>query len=359
MRSSGAHYHRGSRGIERECARCGRHLTVCGHDEIKTHMLEREETIRSRTPASVMQEIWGILITFNLIRREMVNIAKQADVPPTRISFVTAMRFIRLRARSDRQRAPRARDGRAPLATRLAAALSLATIAFGCGSESSAPSLAAPSGDEVMSNLTSGQATHAVDEFDDNGLHVLSLSYSQDDQNSIGSYFTEWFGTVVNDADSVRCPSLARMTTTYRDGTVYESIGTTRAASFLRDLDSGEPVTTECLAPGEQGVLYANAVLDEPHPVDDVFSIEVAEVADYESFRDARSDPDPPTLEDVRWSTESPDREVLEATLVAGGRPILNPGVDFFLVDADGGIHDRLSQGAATSSSSPASRGSS
>jgi len=66
-----------------------------GYDEIKTHMLQREETIRSRTPANVMQEIWGILITFNLIRCEMVNIAKQADVPPTRISFVTAMRFIR------------------------------------------------------------------------------------------------------------------------------------------------------------------------------------------------------------------------------------------------------------------------
>jgi hypothetical protein len=66
-----------------------------GYDEIKTHLLEREETIRSRTPAGVMQEIWGILITFNLIRREMENIAKQADVPPTRISFVTAMRFIR------------------------------------------------------------------------------------------------------------------------------------------------------------------------------------------------------------------------------------------------------------------------
>lgn len=66
-----------------------------GYDEIKTHMLEREETIRSRTPVGVNQELWGILLTFNLIRREMENIAKQADVPPTRISFVAAMRFIR------------------------------------------------------------------------------------------------------------------------------------------------------------------------------------------------------------------------------------------------------------------------
>ena len=66
-----------------------------GYDEIKTHLLQREETIRSRTPANVKQEIWGILITYNLIRREMKNIAEQAGVPCTRISFVTAMRFIR------------------------------------------------------------------------------------------------------------------------------------------------------------------------------------------------------------------------------------------------------------------------
>ena len=66
-----------------------------GYDEIKTHMLEREETIRSRTPAGVKQELWGILLTFNLIRREMENIAEQADVEPRRISFVAAMRFIR------------------------------------------------------------------------------------------------------------------------------------------------------------------------------------------------------------------------------------------------------------------------
>jgi len=57
--------------------------------------LEREEAIRSRTPPGVAQEIWGILLAFNLIRREMENIAKQADVSPTRISFVMAMRFIR------------------------------------------------------------------------------------------------------------------------------------------------------------------------------------------------------------------------------------------------------------------------
>lgn len=66
-----------------------------GYDEIKTHLLEREETIRSRAVVTVRQEIWGILLTYNLIRLEMERIADEADVPPTRISFVAAMRFIR------------------------------------------------------------------------------------------------------------------------------------------------------------------------------------------------------------------------------------------------------------------------
>jgi hypothetical protein len=66
-----------------------------GYDEIKTHMLERKETIRSQTVVGVRQELWGILLTYNLIRLEMEQIAREADVPPNRISFVTAMRFIR------------------------------------------------------------------------------------------------------------------------------------------------------------------------------------------------------------------------------------------------------------------------
>jgi IS4 transposase len=33
-----------------------------GYDEIKTHMLERKETIRSQTVVGVRQELWGILL---------------------------------------------------------------------------------------------------------------------------------------------------------------------------------------------------------------------------------------------------------------------------------------------------------
>ena len=65
------------------------------YDEIKTHMLDRLETIRSRAPASVEQEMWGILLTYNLVRLEMQQLAREAKLTPSRIGFVTAMRFIR------------------------------------------------------------------------------------------------------------------------------------------------------------------------------------------------------------------------------------------------------------------------
>lgn len=63
-----------------------------GFGEIKTDMLERLETIRSKSPAAVAQEMWGLLIAYNLIRLEMQRIAAELDVPPNRISFVAALR---------------------------------------------------------------------------------------------------------------------------------------------------------------------------------------------------------------------------------------------------------------------------
>jgi hypothetical protein len=66
-----------------------------GFDEVKTVMLEREEAIRSRTPPGAMQELWAIGLTYNLIRLEMEQVAREARVPPTRVSFVMSMRLIR------------------------------------------------------------------------------------------------------------------------------------------------------------------------------------------------------------------------------------------------------------------------
>lgn len=64
------------------------------YDEIKTHLLQRHEAIRSRTPAGVRQELWGIALVYNLIRLEMERAATEAGVPPTRISFTAAVMHI-------------------------------------------------------------------------------------------------------------------------------------------------------------------------------------------------------------------------------------------------------------------------
>ena len=63
-----------------------------GFGEIKTDMLERLETIRSKSPSAVAQEMWGLLIAYNLVRLEMARIATELAVPPIRISFVAALR---------------------------------------------------------------------------------------------------------------------------------------------------------------------------------------------------------------------------------------------------------------------------
>ena len=67
-----------------------------GFDEIKTHTLEREESLRSKTPARIRQEVWGLALGYNLVRLAMARVAETAGVPPTRVSFRHALQFIRL-----------------------------------------------------------------------------------------------------------------------------------------------------------------------------------------------------------------------------------------------------------------------
>lgn len=57
------------------------------YDEIKTHTPEREETIRSRSPEFVLQEIYGLLIAYNLLRVMMARAVHSAGVDAARISF--------------------------------------------------------------------------------------------------------------------------------------------------------------------------------------------------------------------------------------------------------------------------------
>lgn len=66
-----------------------------GFDEIKTHMLERKEALRSRKPEGVYQELWGQLLVYNLVRREMLLVARQHKLPPARVSFRASLLWIR------------------------------------------------------------------------------------------------------------------------------------------------------------------------------------------------------------------------------------------------------------------------
>lgn len=82
------------------------------YDEIKTHMLARQETIRSKTPGGVRQEIWGIAIAYNLVRLEIERAAEEANVAPNRISFVYTLAL--LCREWQRASAPRAAIGNIP-----------------------------------------------------------------------------------------------------------------------------------------------------------------------------------------------------------------------------------------------------
>ena len=65
-----------------------------GYDEMKTEMLDRQETIRSRTVRGVEQELWGIFLAYNLVRLEMQRTAAELRVRPIQISFVAALRLV-------------------------------------------------------------------------------------------------------------------------------------------------------------------------------------------------------------------------------------------------------------------------
>jgi hypothetical protein len=71
-----------------------------GFGEIKNNQLQGEITLRSRFPEGVRQELWGVLLGYNLVRLEMVAIANEAEVLPTRISFTAAISIIDSQVRS-------------------------------------------------------------------------------------------------------------------------------------------------------------------------------------------------------------------------------------------------------------------
>lgn len=63
--------------------------------ELKQELLGCELTLRSGPQQTVMQEVWGALIAYNLIRLEMAEVAKEEGVAPTDLSFTVALNYMR------------------------------------------------------------------------------------------------------------------------------------------------------------------------------------------------------------------------------------------------------------------------
>ena len=63
--------------------------------ELKQEMLGEELTLRSGTPETIRQEIWGILLAYNLVRLEMAEVARETGVAATDLSFTMALHYLR------------------------------------------------------------------------------------------------------------------------------------------------------------------------------------------------------------------------------------------------------------------------
>jgi hypothetical protein len=66
-------------------------------DEIKTHLSGRAVAIRSKTPAGVVQEIYGLMLAHYVVRRVMHDAAVVAMYDPDRLSFMDSLRVLRCR----------------------------------------------------------------------------------------------------------------------------------------------------------------------------------------------------------------------------------------------------------------------
>lgn len=66
-----------------------------GYREMKQHMLESRFTLRSNLPELIHQELWGLLLAYNLIRYKMILMAKSLNsVFPNQLSFRDASSHI-------------------------------------------------------------------------------------------------------------------------------------------------------------------------------------------------------------------------------------------------------------------------
>lgn len=63
--------------------------------ELKQAMLGAQLTLRSGSPQTVRQEVWGVLLAYNLVRLEMAEVAREEGVAPTDLSFTVALHYLR------------------------------------------------------------------------------------------------------------------------------------------------------------------------------------------------------------------------------------------------------------------------
>lgn len=65
-------------------------------DELKTHQCERP-VLRSQTPAGVVQEIYGLLLSHFVVRKLMSEAAATIQAAPRRLSFIDTLKILRCR----------------------------------------------------------------------------------------------------------------------------------------------------------------------------------------------------------------------------------------------------------------------
>ena len=63
-------------------------------DELNTHSSGRDVLIRSKTPARVVQEVYGLVLAYYVIRRVIHDAAAVAGVDPDRVPFTGTLRLV-------------------------------------------------------------------------------------------------------------------------------------------------------------------------------------------------------------------------------------------------------------------------
>jgi IS4 transposase len=66
-----------------------------GYREMKQHLMHNRLTLRSKLPDMVRQELWGVLLAYNLLRFQMAQMAYSLKgIEPNELSFTQAMAFL-------------------------------------------------------------------------------------------------------------------------------------------------------------------------------------------------------------------------------------------------------------------------